>query len=105
MAELADAARFYEEARPGLGNAFIGDVEKAIELLLRNIHIGHAGAGNTAALPREFVLSRFPYHLVYSVEEWGVLIIAVAHQRRRPGYWTHRVEEPQSNYATDQLAA
>jgi plasmid stabilization system protein ParE len=105
MAELADAARFYEEASPGLGGAFISEVEKSIELLLRNMHIGHAVAGNVAAIPREFALTRFPYHLVYSVEESGVLIIAVAHQRRRPGYWAHRVEEPQSNYATDQLAA
>jgi hypothetical protein len=105
MAELGDAARFYEEARPGLGEAFIGEADKAVDLILHNIQIGHPVAADTATVPREFVLTQFPYRLVYSVEEWGMLIIGVAHQRRRPAYWAHRVEEPQSNYATDQLAA
>ena len=36
-------------------------------------------------------LKRFPYHLVYIEEPNSVLIVAVAHFRRRPGYWKRRM--------------
>lgn len=36
-------------------------------------------------------LQKFPYHVVYRVDEGGeVVIVAVAHNRRRPGYWRRR---------------
>jgi toxin ParE1/3/4 len=34
---------------------------------------------------------RFPYALIYAVEERRVFVVAVAHFRRRPGYWRDRV--------------
>jgi hypothetical protein len=40
---------------------------------------------------RAFRLRRFPYHLVYVEQPTGVLVIAVAHNRRRPGYWRRRL--------------
>jgi hypothetical protein len=41
---------------------------------------------------RRMLLHRFPFSLVYSVEVDAILIVAVAHYGRRPGYWQSRVD-------------
>jgi len=40
---------------------------------------------------RRVLLQRFPFAVVYQVEPELILIVAVAHQRRRPGYWRDRI--------------
>ena len=39
---------------------------------------------------RFHLLKRYPYHLVYRIDGAQVLIVAVAHGRRHPGYWKGR---------------
>ena len=39
---------------------------------------------------RRYLLNRFPYGVVYRVEGTRVLVFAVTHLRRRPGYWRDR---------------
>jgi hypothetical protein len=39
---------------------------------------------------RYFILRRFPYTLHYEIDASIVTVLAVAHQRRRPGYWQKR---------------
>jgi len=39
---------------------------------------------------RARVLRRYPYTLLYRVQDDEVLLVAVAHQKRRPGYWHER---------------
>jgi toxin ParE1/3/4 len=41
---------------------------------------------------RRCLVDVFPYSVIYSVEPKFILIIAVAHAKRAPGYWKHRVE-------------
>ncbi|MBX9622305.1 MAG: type II toxin-antitoxin system RelE/ParE family toxin [Gemmataceae bacterium] len=36
-------------------------------------------------------LKKFPYRLIYVEEPARVLVLAVAHDRRRPGYWVRRL--------------
>jgi plasmid stabilization system protein ParE len=40
---------------------------------------------------RRYVVKKCPYVLLYRAEGDTVLIVAVAHQSRRPGYWLKRV--------------
>ena len=40
---------------------------------------------------RRFVLHRFPFSIIYLDEPDGVTIVAVAHNKRRPGYWKRRL--------------
>jgi plasmid stabilization system protein ParE len=40
---------------------------------------------------RRFVLRRFPFVIVFRKGVAGVEIIAIAHGRRRPGYWRERL--------------
>jgi plasmid stabilization system protein ParE len=39
---------------------------------------------------RRFILPRFPYSILYRIRSDAVFVVAVAHQRRRPGYWRDR---------------
>lgn len=84
--DLNKAAAFYEASVPGLGEAFLGDVERAIEDLRENPGIG-APVGRAF---RRALLRRFPFAIVYAERDDEVVIAAIAHHRRRPGYWRGR---------------
>jgi len=40
---------------------------------------------------RRYLLQRFPFSVVYRAEARRILIVAVAHARRRPGHWKSRL--------------
>ena len=40
---------------------------------------------------RRYVLRHFPFVIVYLLNESKIMIVAVAHGRRRPGYWKKRI--------------
>jgi plasmid stabilization system protein ParE len=39
---------------------------------------------------RRKLARQFPYAVLFREEENEIAVVAVAHLRRRPGYWTHR---------------
>jgi hypothetical protein len=45
----------------------------------------------TEALKEAEALHRYPFSIIYRIEVERVLIVAVAHERRRPGYWKTRL--------------
>lgn len=92
-AELEDAARWYEQRHIGLGLAVLAAVDVAIESLVRWPRAGAPIDGLPEDLDvRRVPVSRFPYHLAYLVTEDQIHILAIAHDRRRPVYWSGRVE-------------
>lgn len=87
LSELRDAAAFYTlHANAALGLQFVAEFERAAQLMLNNPQIGSVFRGRR----RRFILRRFPYGLVYQVLGDDLVILAVAHHRRRPGYWSGR---------------
>jgi plasmid stabilization system protein ParE len=42
------------------------------------------------SIHRECPVRRFPFRIVYRIEPTRILIVALAHAKRRPGYWRHR---------------
>jgi len=85
--EMTEASVFYETATAGLGAGFLDEVQRLVKILREHPELGQpVGRGLRRAL-----LHRFPFSLIYSVEVDAVLIVAVAHQRRRPDYWRDRV--------------
>jgi toxin ParE1/3/4 len=85
--ELAEAAEFYDKARRDLGEEFLDKVERVVVFLERYPD----AAPRVGRKVRRFVLPRFPYSLIYRHLGAGQLrIVAVAHQKRRPRYWTGR---------------
>ena len=85
--EMIEAAQFYEAAASGLGRDFLDDLQHGINHLHQHPNLGHSVAHSL----RRLLLHRFPFSLIYSVDIEGVLIVAVAHHGRRPGYWKNRV--------------
>jgi plasmid stabilization system protein ParE len=85
-AELRAARNWYYERSPLSAIAFAQTVDKAISKIKE--------APNTFPLAdhgtRKFVLQRFPFIIFYRTGETEIVIVALAHQKRRPGYWTSR---------------
>ncbi len=87
-AELLASVAYYEDQAEGLGRQFTDEVERVVQLVAEQPGFG-APIGGTKAL-RRWTLRQFPYYLIYRSEPNALLVLAVAHQRRRPGYWKAR---------------
>jgi toxin ParE1/3/4 len=87
LAEYEDAARYYANRQPGLERRFVATVEAAIEEISSAPTRWRTFAGDV----RRYLVRVFPYAVLYSIESDYVLIIAVMHLSREPGYWRHRV--------------
>lgn len=70
----------------GWATRFLDDVERAIELVGESPRIG-ASAGRGF---RKTILRRFPLSIIYVDRDEEIVIVAVAHHRRRPGFWRGR---------------
>ncbi|MGH9927620.1 MAG: type II toxin-antitoxin system RelE/ParE family toxin [Pyrinomonadaceae bacterium] len=86
--EMSEASLFYEAASTGLGNSFLDDVQRVVDRLREHPYLGRVVDRDL----RKILLHRFPFSLIYSAETDAILIVAVAHYGRRPGYWRDRVE-------------
>lgn len=84
---MTEASLSYEVASTTLGDDFLDDVQRVIDALCESPSLGPVVGGKF----RRALLRRFPFSLIYSVESDGILIVAVAHQRRRPDYWRNRL--------------
>jgi hypothetical protein len=84
--EFIEAAARYDANLRGLGLIFSNEVERVLELLLKNPYIGTPISSDM----RHFVLNRFPFSVVYLAGDDALRVLAVAHHRRVPGYWRAR---------------
>lgn len=92
-AEAEAAARWYDGKRRGLGDEFLAFVDAAVDLIASNPGIGSRLSGADAGDTRRVLMRRFPYHVVYIELPDRIQVLAVAHERRRPGYWLDRIRE------------
>ena len=90
--EAEEAAAWYSAERPGLGSRFGSALEEAIAVLeqkpVPSTRYPHVPESFDA---RRLKLKRFPFDLVFVLHGDDVLIVAIAHHRRRPGYWRARL--------------
>lgn len=87
LAESKRAKAYYaREANDGVAEDFVNEVGRVVDELLEAPELG-ARIGERL---RRQPLRRFPYSVVYEVRGEVLRIIAVAHQSRRPGYWSGR---------------
>lgn len=87
--ELVEAALRYEAEIPGLGYRFADEVERVIQLLLDHPELGSKVDDDL----RHFVLSKFPFSIVYATTMHVIQVVAVAHGSREPEYWRSRVQD------------
>ena len=84
--ELTEAAQFYDVESPGLGAAFLDEVEHCTRAILEYPEAGQIVMGTV----RRRLLLRFPYALLYSIKPAAIRILAVMNLKRRPMYWVGR---------------
>ncbi|MFN8633514.1 MAG: type II toxin-antitoxin system RelE/ParE family toxin [Chloroflexota bacterium] len=85
-AELTSAALYYDVELPGLGTRFLNAVLEAISRICEYPEIG----SRIGRIERRVFVTDFPYQVVYRPDGPSIRIVAVAHVRRRPGYWHGR---------------
>lgn len=85
--EMQRAAAYYERQRRGLGHEFLVEVQRTVERIVENPRLGQIVRGNI----RRRLMPKFPFGVLYSIDPNEIVIIAVMHLRRRPGYWVDRV--------------
>jgi plasmid stabilization system protein ParE len=86
--EFVEAARHYEGLSPGVGFRFVAEVYRCLGFVSE-----HPLAAPEEKGVRKKLLNHFPYNLLYAIESNLIVVVAVAHQKRRPGYWRSRVKK------------
>lgn len=85
--EMLEAAEYYERQARGLGRGFLAEVQRTVASIVENPRIGRV----VRRPIRRRLLRRFPFGILYRIDPQEIVIIAVMHLRRRPGYWADRV--------------
>jgi len=87
------AGRWYEERREHLGIEFFDAVDATVDRIVATPRAGTVVPGLPSDSPvRRRAVTRFPYHVVYLETASEIRILAIAHDRRKPGYWTSRIK-------------
>ena len=84
--ELREARRWYYERSALSATAFAHEVDHAVSRIREAPERYPSSEHGT----RKFVLQRFPFNVFYRARENEIVVVAVAHQKRRPGYWSNR---------------
>lgn len=90
LEEAESAARWYAERSASAAAGFADEIDAAIAAIEQHPDAWPAYDHGT----RHFLLRRFPFSVVYRLEPARILIVAVAHGHRRPGYWRSRLQTP-----------
>ena len=83
----AEVADYSDRQLPGLGAEFYHELGTILDLLSLNPRMGVSYFGPY----RRVLMQRFPFSVYYEVANDRIRVVAVAHQRRMPGYWRGRV--------------
>ena len=81
--ELKEIVHYYEEQLTGLGEQFLTIFVRETVIISKTPY----GWRKIGQKTRRFNMERFPYLILYIVEDDTVFITAVAHQHRNPEYY------------------
>lgn len=85
--EMYEAARHYESQASGLGIDYLSAVERAAASIAESPMTWPKIEGEL----RRRLVQRFPFGILYYIEPKKIVIVAVSHLKRRPGYWKKRI--------------
>jgi hypothetical protein len=86
--ELDQAVDWYESQISGLGVEFLDEMDRTI----RRIAAWPFSCEEIAPDIRRCIVNRFPYGLIYGIDDETIVILAVAHLHREPRYWVNRTD-------------
>lgn len=84
--EVKESYTWYQEKAEGLGDNFLDELESAYEIILKlpntwpNFNMGF----------KRYVLTNFPFSVIYKYTDGVVYVVAVMHNSRKPDYWLKR---------------
>ena len=84
--EFENAAVWYEEQRPGLGEEFVIEIEQALAQAAVSPQRYPVVFGDV----RRTVARRFPYAVYFRIRSDALIVLAVFHGRRNPALWQRR---------------
>ena len=84
--EMIEAALYYQSQASKLGESFLYEVKRAIKSIVESPNMWPVLEGTL----RRRLLKRFPFGVLYKIEPEAIIIIAIAHLKRKPGYWKDR---------------
>ena len=87
--EMRQSAIWYDNQVNGLGLEFLLEVRNAESHIVKNPELWSVYEAGT----RRYIMQRFPFSVIYLTSEEIVQIVAVAHCKRKPGYWKDRLKE------------
>lgn len=87
--EARAAAAWYRERSHTAARAFAEILDEGIRSIRELPEAWPSWPGRTDT--RRRVLQRFPYSIVYIIDLSAIVVVAVAHQLRKPGYWLPRL--------------
>ena len=85
--EVDDAVVWYNEQVNGLGREFLDELDRSVRL------VKSFPEASTEIEPgiRRCLMARFPYSLIYGIDQQTIVVVAVAHLHREPRYWADRL--------------
>jgi plasmid stabilization system protein ParE len=85
--DLREAVEWYRERNADVARRFIDEVYRALALLESFPGTGGPVFGVDDPDIRQLPVHNFPFHVVFKRFAARIAILAIAHDRRRPGYW------------------
>ncbi|GMQ87566.1 MAG: hypothetical protein BMS9Abin08_0770 [Gammaproteobacteria bacterium] len=85
--EIKASYNWYQEQAAGLGDDFIAELEAAYDAITELPETWPKFQKGF----RRFLLTRFPYSIVYKDTNENIFVVAVMHNSRKPGYWLGRI--------------
>lgn len=85
--EVADAFAYYASVKTDIGERFKLEFDRAEQLVQRTPE----SWGQYFHGTRGFRFRGFPFVMAYIIRDERIIVIAIAHTRRRPGYWRDRL--------------
>jgi plasmid stabilization system protein ParE len=84
--DYTEALSWYAERSKGAARGFEAEFEQAIQAIQRDPQRFPFCDGSH----RFYLMRRYPFQVIYRETSGRMLIVAVAHAKRRPGYWQGR---------------
>ena len=88
LEDAESAARWYAERSEAASLGFAAEIDAAVSAIERLPHAWPAYDHGT----HRYLLRRYPFSVIYRIEACRILVVAVAHGHRRPGYWKPRLQ-------------
>jgi plasmid stabilization system protein ParE len=92
--ELIHAVEYYESCEPGLGRAFLDEVQHAVARAASNPSAWSPFSPRARRCPTR----KFPFFVIYRAHHDHLQVLAIANMRGRPGYWAARLNENKGPY-------